>query len=73
MAKAKAISDPNLLKPLVLTGAAVEEDRKVKDQNDSHKPNEGEWLERAIAQNGATSAAEVTFFSTLRARVKDVK
>jgi hypothetical protein len=73
MANAKATNDPNLLKPLVLSGQAVEEDRKVKDQNDSNKPDESEWLKRAKAQNSATSAIEVSFFATLRERVKDAK
>ena len=73
MAKAKAVNDPNLLRPLVLTGPAVEEDRKVKDENDARKPNEEEWLKRAVAQNGASSAAEVEFFATLRSRIEDAK
>jgi hypothetical protein len=72
-AKAKATSDPNLFKPLVLTGEAVERDRTVKDHNDSKKPNEGEWLHRAAAQAEDMAAAEVSFFATLRSRMKDAK
>jgi hypothetical protein len=73
MATVKATKDANLLKPLVLSGSAVEEDRKVKDQNDANKPDESEWLKRAKAQNGASSAIEVSFFTTLRERVKGAK
>lgn len=70
---AKASNDPNLLKPFVLTGQAVEEDRNVKDQNDSVKPNENDWLTRALAQDGAATTVEVEFFSVLRSRIKDAK
>ena len=73
MAKAKAVNDPNLLRPLVLTGEAVDRDRAVKDQNDSVKPDEGDWLERAFAQNTASSKVEVEFFTTLRGRMKAAK
>jgi hypothetical protein len=73
MAKAKATNDPNLFKPLTLNGPAVDRDRAVKDHNDSVKPNEDDWLGRALAQDDDTSASEVSFFATLRSRMKDAK
>jgi hypothetical protein len=73
MSKAKAVDDPNLLKPLVLNGPAVERDRAVKDQNNSVKPNEDDWLSRAFEQDDNASAAEVSFFATLRGRMSGQK
>lgn len=70
---AKASNDPNLLKPLLLTGKAVEEDQKVKDQNDSVKPDENDWLARALAQDDAATTVEVEFFSVLRSRIEGAK
>jgi hypothetical protein len=70
---AKATNDPNLLKPMVLNGPAVERDRKVKDQNDSVKPNEADWLARALAQDTEASKSEVAFFATLRSRMTGEK
>jgi hypothetical protein len=62
-------ADPNLLRPLVLSGPAVERDRRVKDQNDSVRPDEVVWFEKALAQDAEISASEVEFFATLRSRI----
>jgi hypothetical protein len=63
-------TDPNLLRPLVLSGPAVERDRRVKDLNDSVKPDEEVWYEKALAQDAEISASEVEFFATLRGRIR---
>jgi hypothetical protein len=68
MAHAKA--DVELLKPLVLEGPAVERDAKVKDHNDSQKPEEDTWLKNALHQSAAVEASEQDFFATLRKRYK---
>ena len=73
MAKAKATNDPNLLKPFVFEGPAVERDHAVKDQNDAVRADETAWLKRALAQNDQASESEVGFFATLRGRMKDAK
>jgi len=67
---AQATKDPNLFKPLILNGPAVERDRQVKDQNDAVRPSEQEWLRQAAAQEEEMSASEVEFFATLRDRMK---
>jgi hypothetical protein len=72
MAAAKN-ADPNLLRPLVLSGPAVERDRRVKDQSDSIRPNENVWFEKALAQDAEISASEVEFFATLRGRMGGTK
>jgi hypothetical protein len=66
---AAANADPNLLRPLVLSGPAVERVRRVKDKNDSTRPDEEGCFEKALAQDAEISASEVEFFATLRSRM----
>ena len=61
-------TDANLLRPLILSGPAVERDRGVKDPNDAVRPDEQLWYERALAQDAEISASEMEFFATLRSR-----
>ena len=46
----------------------TDDDRQVKDQNDSVKPDEQVWLQNSLAQDAEVSASEVEFFKTLRGR-----
>jgi len=62
-------ADPNLLRPPVLSGPAVERDRCIRDLNDSTRPEEDVWYKKALAQDAEISASEVEFFATLRNRI----
>jgi hypothetical protein len=73
MTTATTTADPNLLRPFVLSGPAVERDRRVKDKNDSFRPDEEVWFEKALAQDAEISASEVEFFANLRRRMEDSK
>jgi hypothetical protein len=66
-------ADPNLLRPLVLGGPAVERDREVRDESDLIRANENVWFEKALAQDAEISASEVEFFATLRGRIGGAK
>jgi hypothetical protein len=66
-------ADPNLLRPLVLGGPAVERDRQVRDQSDLIRASDTVWFEKALAQDAEISASEVEFFATLRRRMGGAK
>lgn len=67
-----ATNTTSLLEPLVLSGSAVERDRSVKDFNHSPKPDEALWIKNLHGQDSQVSAAEVSFFQTLKARISGI-
>jgi hypothetical protein len=63
-------SDPNLLKPQILSGEAVVRESGVKDLNHSPAPNEEEWYKKSLGQDAEITASQETFFATLRERIQ---
>lgn len=63
-------ADPALLKPQVLGGPAVAQDKSVKDFNHSEPPVEDGWLDQFDAQSEAFADCETEFLATLRGNIK---